>query len=111
MLRITAVGMTAVPNSGKNRVPLEDWLGESFSVEVALPRKTFSIPVFDDVRLRHSTVSAPDSGLRLVHLDAPNMTATVTNRFVLFHRISVSALYQSGLNRCVPATRVTGEQA
>jgi hypothetical protein len=38
MLRITAVGMTAVSDSGENRVPLEDWLRESFRVKVALPR-------------------------------------------------------------------------
>ena len=48
MLRITTVGMTAVPNSGENRVPLEDWLGKSFRVEVALPRKTLGIPILDN---------------------------------------------------------------
>lgn len=95
MLRITTVGMTAVPNSGKNWVPLEDWLCESFRVEVALPRKTLSIPVLDDMRLPHSAVSAPNAGLGFVHFDAPNMTATVTYRFVIFHRISVSAPLES----------------
>jgi hypothetical protein len=56
MLRITAVGMTAVPDSGENRVPLENWTRKSFSVEVALPRQALSISVFDDMRLSHSAV-------------------------------------------------------
>jgi hypothetical protein len=56
MLRITTVQVTAVPNSGENRVPLEDWLGERFRVKVALPRKALSIPVLDDMRLPHSAV-------------------------------------------------------
>jgi hypothetical protein len=93
MLRITAVRMTTVPNSGENRVPLEEWLGESFWVEVALPRKTFGISVFDDMRLPHSAVITPDACLRVAELDAPNMPAPITDCFVLFHRISVSALY------------------
>ena len=92
MLRVTTVGMTAVPNSGENRVPLEDWLGESFRVEVALPRQALSIPVFDDMRLSHSAVRATNARFRVGKFDAPNVTATVTYRFVLFHRISVSAL-------------------
>ena len=95
MLRITTVGMTAVPNPGKNWVPLENWLGKRFRVEVALPRKTFRIPVFDDMRLPHSTICATNASLRVVHFDAPNMPATVTYRFVLFHRIRVSALLES----------------
>jgi hypothetical protein len=93
MLRITAVGMTAVPNPGKNWVPLEHWLCKSFGVEVALPRKTLSIPVFDDMRLPHSAVLTPYARLRVGKFDAPNVTATVTYRFVLFHRIRVSAPY------------------
>jgi hypothetical protein len=92
MLRVTAVQVTAVPNSGENRVPLEDWFGKSFGVEVALPRKALGIPVLDDMRLSHSAVSATNARLRVGKFDAPNVTATVTNRFVLFHRISVSAL-------------------
>ena len=92
MLRITTVDMTAVPNSGENRVPLEDWLGKRFSVEVALPRKTLGIPIFDDKRLSHSAVLTTNARLRVVHFDAPNMPATVTYRFVIFHRIRVSAL-------------------
>jgi len=56
MLRITAVQVTANPDSGENRVPLEDWLGECFRVKVALPRQTLSIPVLDDMRLSHSAV-------------------------------------------------------
>jgi hypothetical protein len=56
MLRVTAVGMTTVPDSGENRVPLEDWLRKSFRVEVALPRKALSIPVLNDMRLSHSAV-------------------------------------------------------
>ena len=92
MLRIDAVQMTAVPNPGKNWKPFVDWLRKSFVVEVALPRKAFSIPVLDNERLSHSTIGAPDSSLGFVHFDAPNMPATVTYRFVLFHRIRVSAL-------------------
>jgi len=56
MLRITTVGMTAVPNSGENWIPLEDWLGERFRVELSLPRKTLSISILDDMRLPHSAV-------------------------------------------------------
>ena len=93
MLRIDAVQVSAVSNPGQNWKPFIDWLGESFSVEVALPRKALSISVFDNERLAHSTVSAPDARLGFVHFDAPNMPATVTYRFVLFHRIRVSALY------------------
>jgi hypothetical protein len=84
--------MTAVPNPGKNWKPFKDWLGKSFSVEVALPRKTLGIPILDNERLAHSTIGAPDARLRFVHFDAPNMPATVTYRFILFHRIRVSAL-------------------
>jgi hypothetical protein len=91
VLRITTVGMTAVSDSGENRVPLEDWLGERVRVKVALPRQTLSIPVLDDMRLSHSAVSATNARLRVAKFDAPNVTATVTYRFVLFHRIRVSA--------------------
>ena len=56
MLRITTVRMTAVPNSGKNWVPLEDWLGKSFRIELSLPRKTLGIPILDNMRLPHSAV-------------------------------------------------------
>lgn len=93
MLRITTVEMTAVPNPGENWVPFKDWFRKRFRIEVALPRKTFSVSILDDKRLAHSTVSATDARLRLRNLDAPNMPATVTYRFVLFHRIRVSALY------------------
>ena len=92
MLRITAVQVTTDSDSGENRVPLEDWLGESVRVKVALPRKALRIPVFDDMRLPHSAVLAPDPRLRVCKFDAPNMTASITDCFVLFHRISVSAL-------------------
>lgn len=93
MLGIHAVQMTAVPNPGKNWKPFVDWLRKSFVVEVALPRKTLGISVFDNERLAHSTISATNSSLGFVHFDSPNMPATVTYRFVLFHRIRVSALY------------------
>jgi hypothetical protein len=92
VLRITAVQVTTDSDSGENRVPLEDWLGKSFRVKVALPRKTLSIPVLDDMRLSHSAVRATNARLRVCKFDAPNMTATITDCFVLFHRISVSAL-------------------
>jgi hypothetical protein len=92
VFRITTVGVTAVPDSGKNWVPLENWLGKSFEVEVALPRQALSIPVLDDMRLSHSAVSATNARLRVGKFDAPNVTATVTYCFILFHRISVSAL-------------------
>ena len=85
MLRITTVRVTAVSYSGENRVSLENWFGESFRVEVALPRKTLGIPVLDDMRLRHSAVLTADARLRVGKLDAPNMTATITYRFILFH--------------------------
>jgi hypothetical protein len=93
MFWIDAVEMTAVPNPGENWKPFVDWLRKGFVVEVALPRKTLSIPIFDNERLAHSTIGAPDSRLGFVHFDAPNMPATVTYRFILFHRIRVSALY------------------
>jgi hypothetical protein len=83
--------MTAVPDSGENRVPLEDWFGKRFGVEVALPRKALCIPVLDDMRLSHSAVSATNARLRVGKFDAPNMTAPITDCFVLFHRIRVSA--------------------
>jgi hypothetical protein len=91
MLRVTAVQVTAVPNSGENRVPLEDWFGKRFGVKVALPRKALCIPVLDDMRLSHSAVSATNARLRVGKFDAPNMTAPITDCFVLFHRIRVSA--------------------
>jgi hypothetical protein len=56
-----------------------------------LPRQTLSISILDDKRLAHSTIRATNPSLRVVELDTPNMTATVAYRFVLFHRISVSA--------------------
>jgi hypothetical protein len=93
MLRIATVQVSAVANSGKNGLAFKDWLGESRRVKVPLPRKTFSVPIFDDKRLPHSAVRAADARLRLRNLDAPNMPATVAYRFILFHRISVSALY------------------
>jgi hypothetical protein len=108
MLGIHAIQMTAVSKPGENWKPLVDWLRKSFVVEVALPRKTLSIPVFDDMRLPHSAVLATDARLWVVELDAPNMPATVTYCFVLFHRIRVSAFDKPGLNCCVPTTRVTG---
>lgn len=93
MLRITTVRMTAVPNPGKNWVPLENWLGESFRVEVALPRKTFSIPVLDDMRLSHSAVITSNARLRVAEFDAPNVTAPITYRFILFHPFILVRLY------------------
>ena len=95
MLGIDAVKMTAVPNSRKNWKPFIDWLGQSFRVKVALPRKALSIAVFDNERLTHSTIGATDARFGFVHFDAPNMPATVTYRFVLFHRISVPAPLES----------------
>jgi hypothetical protein len=82
--------MTAVPNSRENWKPFIHWLRESFKVKIALPRDTLSIPIFDNERLPHSAVRATDASFRFVHFDAPNMPATVTYSFVLFHRISVS---------------------
>jgi len=82
--------MSTVANAGKNRLAFVDWGGKSFAVEVALPRKTFSISVLDDKRLAHLTIGTPNAGLRLVCLDAPNMAAPITDSFILFHRISVS---------------------
>jgi hypothetical protein len=93
MLGITAVQMPAVANPGQNGLPFKDWLGESRGVKVALPRKTLSVPILDDKRLPHSAVRTADARLRLSNLDAPNMPATVAYCFILFHRISVSALY------------------
>ena len=85
MLRITTVRVTAVSDSGENRVPLEEWLGESFWVEVALPRKALGISVFDDMRLPHSAVITPNACLWVAKFDAPNVTATITDCFILFH--------------------------
>lgn len=93
MLRITAVGMTAVPNPGKNWLPFEYWLGECFRVEVTLPRKTFSIPVFNDMRLSHSAVITSNARLRVAKFDAPNVTAPITYRFILFHPFILVRLY------------------
>jgi hypothetical protein len=90
--------MAAVSDSRKDGFAFVDWLRKSFGVELSLPRKALSISVLDNKRLAHSTVGTPDAGLRLVELDAPDMPATVTYRFVLFHRITVSALYKPGLN-------------
>ena len=98
MFGITTVQVSAVADSGKNGLPFIYWLSESFSVEVALPREAFGVPVFDNERLAHSTIGATDARLGFVHLDAPNMPATVTYSFILFHRITVSALYKPGLN-------------
>lgn len=91
MFRITAVQMTAGSYSGKNWFAFEDWRNESFGIELPLPRKAFSISIFDDKRLPHSAVSATDARFGFVHFDFPDMPAPVTYRFVLFHRISVSA--------------------
>jgi hypothetical protein len=91
MLRVTAVQVTAVPDSGENRVPLEDWFSKRFGVEVALPRKALGVPVLDDMGLSHSAVSATNARLRVGKFDAPNVTAPITDCFVLFHRIRVSA--------------------
>ena len=85
MLRITAVRVTAVSDSGENRVPLEEWLCESFWIEVTLPRKALGISVFDDMGLTHSAVITPDACFRVAELDAPNMPATITDCLVLFH--------------------------
>jgi hypothetical protein len=90
---ITTVQMPAVSDSGKDGFTFKHWLRESLRVKVALPRKAFGISILDNERLAHSTIGAADSSLRVVHFDAPNMPATVTYRFVLFHRITVSALY------------------
>jgi hypothetical protein len=90
---ITTVQVTTVPNAGKNGLPFVDWLGKGFGIEVPLPRKALSIPILDDKRLAHSTISAADARLRFVQLDAPDVPATITDSLVLFHRITVSALY------------------
>jgi hypothetical protein len=98
MFGITTVKVSAVADSRKNGLSFEHWLRESLRVEVALPRKALGISILDNERLAHSTICATDASLRVVHFDAPNMPATVTYRFVLFHRITVSALYKPGLN-------------
>ena len=93
MFRIDTVEVSAVPDSGENWLVFIDWKREGFGVELSLPRKALGIPVFDDKGLAHLTIGTTDARLGLVCLDAPNMPATITNSFVLFHRISVSALY------------------
>jgi hypothetical protein len=93
MLRITTVGMTAVPNSGENRVPLEDWLSECFRVKVAVPRKTLSIPILDDMRLSHSAACATNARFRVGELNSPDVSATVTYRFVFFHPFTLVGIY------------------
>ena len=93
MFRITAILVSAVSNPREDRTALEHGLGEGFGVEVTLPRQALGVPVFDDKRLAHSAIVAPNSALGLGNFDAPNMPATVAYRLVLFHRISVSALY------------------
>jgi hypothetical protein len=93
MLRIYAVDMPAVAKPGKNGLSFVDWNCKRRGIKVSLPRKTLGIPILDDERLTHSTVSATNPSLRVIEFDSPDMTATVTYRFVLFHRISVSALY------------------
>ena len=95
MFWIDAVEMSAVANPRKNRLTFVSWSGKSFSVEVALPRKALRIAVLDNKRLAHLTIGAPNACLRLVCLDAPNMPAPITDSFILFHRISVSALPES----------------
>jgi hypothetical protein len=88
---VAAIDVAAVSDAREDRLSLENRLGEGFGVKIPLPRKALGIAVFDDKRLAHSTVGAPNSRLRLVELDAPNMSAAITNRLILFHRISVSA--------------------
>ena len=90
MLWVHAVQVSAVSSPGKNGLLFIDWDSKRFSVEVALPRKALGVPVLDDMRLPHSAVSATNARLWVVHFDAPNMPATVTYSFVLFHRISVA---------------------
>lgn len=93
MFWVHAIQMPAVAKPGQNWLAFIDWDSESFGIEFALPRKTLGVSILDDKRLSHSTISAPNARLGFVHFDAPDMTATVTYRFVLFHRISVSAPY------------------
>ena len=93
MFWIHTVEMTAVPDTRKNGFIFVNWKRKGFPIEVPLPRKALSIPVLDDKRLAHSTIGAADARLGFVQLDAPDMPATITDSFVLFHRISVSALY------------------
>lgn len=107
MFGITTIQMPASADPGKNWLAFVHWLGKGLGVKVALPRKALGIPILDDKRLAHFTVLATDARLWFVQLDAPNMPATVTYRFVLFHRISVSVLDKPGLNCGVPATRIT----
>ena len=95
MFWIDTVEMSTVSNAGKNRLTFVNWGGKSSVVEVALPREALSIAVFDDKRLAHLTIGAPNAGLRLVCLDAPYMPAPITDSFILFHRISVSVLPES----------------
>jgi hypothetical protein len=90
---ITTVQVATVPNAGKNGLPFVDRLGKRFVIEVPLPRYALSIPILDDKRLAHSTIGAPNARLGFVQLDAPDVPATITDCLVLFHRITVSALY------------------
>lgn len=85
--------MTAVSDSGENGLIFVHWERKGFRIEVALPRKALSIAILDDKRLAHSTIGAADARLGFVQLDAPDMPAAITDSFVLFHRITVSALY------------------
>jgi len=91
VFRIAAIKVAAVSDARQDWLALKNRLGESFGVKVALPRQALGVAVFDDEGLAHSAIGAPNARLRLVELDAPNMSAAITNRLILFHRISVSA--------------------
>jgi hypothetical protein len=93
MLRVTAVFVTAVPNTRKNWIAFEHRLSKCRGIEVALPRQTLSISVFDDKRLAHSAIVTADARLRFCNFDAPNMTAAVTDRLIFFHAIILVCLY------------------
>jgi hypothetical protein len=85
--------MPAIANAGKNWFAFINWARERFEIKFALPRKAFGVSVFDDERLTHSAIGATDAGFGFVHFDAPNMPATVTYRFIIFHAIILVCLY------------------
>lgn len=61
--------------------------------KITLPGDTFGVPVFDNKRLAHLTVSTPNSGLRLTSLDLPDVTTAVADGFIFFHSMSLVGFY------------------
>ena len=92
MFRIHAVRVPAITNARENWLSFIHWLCKCFGIKFALPRKALRIPVFDNKRFAHLTIGTANARLGLVSLDAPDMPATVTYRFVLFHPIILVVL-------------------